>query len=177
MLRHIPRASKAHVRRAKLTPVWVGLGGRASHHFTEAMVAEMPNTEAATYIAGSGIWRRRLHGGMACCSEVTDYLTEMTTIDLTDPDALTLDSVRRLLASKDDSDHRQLRVNEAGVAYLSDDVGFENLDGVRFRLATFSAGAGYTGPEAAADDDFVQRVLDALKRHWSDGTRGYVELF
>ena len=44
-------------------------------------------------------------------------------IGLKDPSQLTLDNVRALIASKDDSEHRQLRVSKSGIAYLSDAVG------------------------------------------------------
>lgn len=42
------------------------------------------------------------------------------TIDLNDPSELNAESVSRLLGSRDDSRHRQLRVSAGGIAYLSD---------------------------------------------------------
>jgi hypothetical protein len=39
-------------------------------------------------------------------------------IDLNVPNALTLEAVRKLIASKDDSQHRQLRVTTSGKAFL-----------------------------------------------------------
>ena len=77
-------------------------------------------------------------------------------IDLKNPSALTLDAVRQLLASKDDSQHRQIRVTKDGIAYLSDEVGANNIGGLAFRFETWDAGNGYCGAEAASDDKFVK---------------------
>jgi hypothetical protein len=63
---------------------------------------------------------------------ITTYLTDLA--------ALTTQAVRRPLASKDDSAHRQLRINKAGVAYLSDDTGTFNLDGVAHQFEIGVAG-------------------------------------
>ena len=67
-------------------------------------------------------------------------------IDLTKPGGATLAEVRQLLASKDDSEHRQLRVTDSRIAYLSDEVGSENIGGLCFRFETWQKGNGYCGP-------------------------------
>ncbi len=53
-------------------------------------------------------------------------------IDLKEAGALTLENVRRLIASKDDSRPRQLRVTLDGKAFLSDDYGNKNIDDLLF---------------------------------------------
>ena len=83
-------------------------------------------------------------------------------IDLKVPGALTYDSVRALLASKDDRTHRQLGVTTNGIAFLSDDVGNRNLEGVLFRFETWDPGNGYCGHQAAADDKWVRSVHQDL---------------
>lgn len=98
-------------------------------------------------------------------------------INLNDPDSLTRDSVRDLIASKDDSADRQIRVMDNGDVVLSDDVGTLNLAGVRFRLETLHRGNGYAGAEAAMDDSWVGRIHRALEENWKDGTRGYIDSF
>ena len=90
----------------------------------------------------------------------------MSQIDLNNPEDLTLESVAALIASKDDSEHRQLRVTKDGIAYLSDEVGGSNVDGLAFYLETWSAGGDYVGQKASQDEKWVQRVYNCLKKHW-----------
>ena len=87
-------------------------------------------------------------------------------IDLRDPTALTLQAVSDLLASKDDSVHRQLRVANNGIAYLSDTVGANQISGLAFRFETWLAGNGYCGAAAAADLKWVKQVFDDLEENW-----------
>jgi hypothetical protein len=87
-------------------------------------------------------------------------------IDLKNQRELTLENVRKLIASKDDSRHRQLRVTRSGIAFLSDDVGNSNLAGIFFRFETWDQGNGYCGPEAAQDTRHVQCVYHDLKENW-----------
>lgn len=96
-------------------------------------------------------------------------------IDLKDPSALTVESVRLLLASKDDSVHRQLRVTTDGFAFLSDVVGNRELEGILFRFETWDPGNSYCGPEAAADDRWVQQVYNDLKKHWPNPAASYID--
>ncbi|WP_172264599.1 hypothetical protein [Caulobacter sp. RHG1] len=91
--------------------------------------------------------------------------------------AFTTQDVANLLASKDDSEDRQIRVDTAGIAYLSDEVGALNLTGVAFRFETFDAGGRHTGPEAAADANFVARIEAALRANWPKPTSTYLELY
>lgn len=101
----------------------------------------------------------------------------MSTIDLNQPGALTKKSVAALIASKDDSQNRQIRVSEEGIVELSDTVGNRDLEGVKFRLETLGAGNGYVGREAAARTEWVERIYKALDEHWKKGTRGYIDWF
>jgi hypothetical protein len=96
-------------------------------------------------------------------------------IDLKDPNALSLENVRKLLASKDDSRHRQLRVTSDGIAFISDDIGNLNLDGILFRFETWFAGNGYCGPEAAADDAYVREIYEDLKTNWPNPKDSYID--
>jgi hypothetical protein len=96
-------------------------------------------------------------------------------IDLNKP--FTTQDVARLLASKDDSDHRQLRVTKQGIAFLSDDVGLDNIEDLAFRLETWGAGNGYVGPEAASDAHFVGRIEKALRTNWPNPSDTYIDFF
>jgi hypothetical protein len=53
----------------------------------------------------------------------------------------------------------------------------DELPSMRFRLETLEAGNGWTGPRAASDDDWIERLYVGLTRHWKIGTRGYVDEF
>ena len=98
-------------------------------------------------------------------------------IDLSQPGALTLASVAALIASKDDSQARQIRVSVGGEAYLSDDVGHKNLTNVLFRLETLDAGNGYVGLQASKDQEWVGRIFAALDRHWPTPASSYIDFF
>ncbi|NOJ40883.1 hypothetical protein [Bradyrhizobium australiense] len=91
------------------------------------------------------------------------------------PETFTIDAVRELIASKDDSQHRQLRVGEDGHVYLSDVIGNLELEGVRFALTTWLQGNDYVGAQAARDEKWVGDVYKAIDHHWTSGTRGVTD--
>lgn len=96
-------------------------------------------------------------------------------IDLTDPEEFTIDAVRRLLGSKDDSQNRQLRVTKRGLAYLSDEVGAQKIDHLAFRFETWIAGNGYCGLEAVKNDKWVASVFEDLKENWPNPKSTYID--
>lgn len=98
-------------------------------------------------------------------------------LDLKDPNNFNISAVRALIQSKDDSRDRQLRVNRVGEAYISDIVGNQELDDVKFRFETWIAGNDYSGEKAAKDEDWVSRIFNALKKNWEEGYEGFVDLF
>lgn len=53
----------------------------------------------------------------------------------------------------------------------------ENRDNFQFRLETCVAGNGYTGPEAADDEKWVNRLFIALKENWENKSLGYIDNF
>ncbi|MBU2521162.1 MAG: hypothetical protein KKD50_02915 [Proteobacteria bacterium] len=73
-------------------------------------------------------------------------------INLNDPNQFTLEGVRQLLASEEDTQHWQLRVTKDGFAYLSSEIGNINIQGLSFRLETMMAGNSYVGDAASKDD-------------------------
>lgn len=94
-------------------------------------------------------------------------------IDITKP--FTTEDVANLLASKDDSQHRQVRVTKAGMAYLSDEVGNQNIGNLAFRLETFVAGSGYVGDRE--DTKFAQIIERVLKKNWPHPSSTYIDDF
>lgn len=99
-------------------------------------------------------------------------------IDLNSPDGLTLENVRRLLASASDNVHTQLRVTRGGIAYLSSGVvGGTDIEGLLFRLETWAAGSGYVGNVAASDEVWVMQVFNALKQNWPHPPFDYIDVY
>lgn len=99
-------------------------------------------------------------------------------IDLNNPDALSLASVRDLLASASDSVHTQLRVTKAGIAFISSGVvGGAEIEGLLFRLETWAAGSGYVGRVAASDEVWVMQIFNALKQSWPKPPFDYIDIY
>ncbi|MEX6503919.1 hypothetical protein [Pseudomonas zhanjiangensis] len=98
-------------------------------------------------------------------------------LDINLPDALSIEDVQSLLASGDDGQDNQLRVDRSGRAYLSQVTGADELEGVLFRFPTWDAGNGYVGAEAARDVEWVKKILEALQRNWSNPTFSYIDTF
>lgn len=91
----------------------------------------------------------------------------VSSIDFTRPGALTLDSVRALLASMDSHTHTQPRATRAGIAVISTtDVGRTNTGDLAFRLETWSARSGHVGADAALNDVWVMRIHRGLRDNW-----------
>src|SRR5262245_20737203 len=96
-------------------------------------------------------------------------------IDVKNPAEFSIESVRTLIASKPDTQHRQFRVSDDGFLYLSDDVGNRNLDGVKFRLETLLQANGYVGITASRDDSWVESVYRSVRKAWFTGRTGYID--
>lgn len=100
------------------------------------------------------------------------------TIDLANPDALTHESVARLIASASDETHTQLRVTKDGLAFIStSSIGSENIDELAFQVESFSAGSDYVGQAAAQDAEWVNRIYKILKDNWPKPSNWYIDLF
>ena len=97
-------------------------------------------------------------------------------IDLNDP-LFSLEDVRQLIASKDDSEDRQLRVTADGIAYISDITGAEQREGLSFRLATWDAGNDHTGKNASLNAFWVSTIHNVLKNNWPTPSSSYIEVY
>ncbi len=96
-------------------------------------------------------------------------------INLNDPQDFTIENVARLIGSKDDSVNRQLRVTTDGFAFLSDDFGNINTDGLAFRFETLHHGNGYCGKEASRDSKLVKDIYQMLKENWPNPKCTYID--
>jgi hypothetical protein len=99
-------------------------------------------------------------------------------INLNNPDELTLEAVSKLIGSVNDSTHTQLRVTHEGIAFMSNtDVGLQNVEGLAFRLETWSRGNDYVGQRASTDHEWVGRIYEVLKANWPEPTSTYIDLY
>lgn len=98
-------------------------------------------------------------------------------IDLNDPNQFTLDGVKALIASADDSKNHQLRVTNTGMAFLSNDVGNIATNNLAFRFETWDEGNDYVGLSASQDNEWVSRIYKALKENWPNPKHSYIDEF
>ncbi|MDQ0702993.1 hypothetical protein QF043_001785 [Pseudomonas sp. W3I7] len=108
-----------------------------------------------------------------------NYRGHQVQIDLNNPENLTREAVRQLLASASDDEHTQLRVTKGGIAYISSGkaVGGVDIDGLLFRLETWAKGSGYVGNVAASDEVWVRQILNALKQNWPTPPFDYIDIY
>jgi len=84
-----------------------------------------------------------------------------------------------LAVCDDEATHHVVWVSNSGRVSITPLVpGMASIDvrrrpDFRFQYETLIAGNGYTGPAAAQDDEWVDRLLKALVRDWREGLRGY----
>lgn len=92
------------------------------------------------------------------------------------------DEMKGLLsAADDDGAHHVLWVGEDGTVHLDpvpahmSAAGYAEGLQARFRLKASVRGKGYTGPIAAANEGYVDKICSHLETLWAKGTRGYVD--
>jgi hypothetical protein len=98
-------------------------------------------------------------------------------IDLKDPESFTIESLKKLITSEDDTEHTQFRVTEDGILFLSKIVGNQEIEGLKFRLETNVNGNGYVGENAAKNEDWVSSVYKAINENWPNPTSTYIDSF
>lgn len=99
-------------------------------------------------------------------------------IDLNDPNDFTLENVRKLITTEDDSVDTQFRVTDEGILFLSRDVGNRNLEGIKFRIEINIAGNGYVGQEASKDENWVKSIYEVFKENYPHSKWGsYCDVF
>lgn len=91
--------------------------------------------------------------------------------------SFTLDGVRKLLSSKEDSADCQLRVTNDGIAYLSDVVDATGKEALSFRLESWDEGNNYVGQAASEDDEWVARIYKCLQKNWPIPASSYIDQF
>lgn len=98
-------------------------------------------------------------------------------INLNDPKDFTLENVRKLIASEDDTVNTQFRLTNKGMLFLSKDYGNMNLDGIIFRIESNIAGNGYVGVEASQNDGWATRIFNVFNNNWPQPKSSYSDFF
>lgn len=98
-------------------------------------------------------------------------------INLNDPLDFTIENVRKLIGSHDDSVHTQFRVTNDGYLFLSEIVGNKQLEEILFRLETNSSYGGYVGEKGANDEAWVKRIFEVVKKNWPHPSAKYIDVF
>lgn len=98
-------------------------------------------------------------------------------INLNQPNNFSIDNLKLLMKSEDDTVHTQFRVTKDGYLFLSKDVGNKNLENILFRLETNIMGNGYVGHEAIENSDWVKRIYKAINDNWPNPTSTYIDTF
>jgi len=89
----------------------------------------------------------------------------------------TVDDCREMISNADDRKHNQIRVDNNGRVYIShENVGMDNLAGVKYRFETFGRYNGYVGPKAASNKKYVTEQFNEIKLAWELGAEGYIDV-
>lgn len=104
-------------------------------------------------------------------------LLDNVMLNLNNPMQFTPAGVKALIASKDDSEDRQLRITVDGIAYLSDTVGADDLGGILFRFETWDKENDYVGVKASNDAEWVARIYKALKENYPTPMQTYIDIY
>ena len=98
-------------------------------------------------------------------------------INLKNPIEFTIDNLKLLIASGEDTTNTQYRVTKDGYLIISQDVGNQNLNNILFRLETNVMGNGYVGKPASEDDLWVERIYNVVKQNWPEPNSTYIDNF
>lgn len=92
-------------------------------------------------------------------------------------DTLTIEQLRDLIASGDDSHSNQIRITKNREIFLSSVVGADCLDEIACRFETYDAGNGYVGSRAAADTEFINRIFNAIQKWLESPYATYIDIY
>ena len=92
-------------------------------------------------------------------------------------ETLTLNQLKELISAGNDNVSNQIRVSENGVVYLSQAVGADCLEGVKFRFETFDAGNGYVGKNASEDETYLKSIYNTIKKNWENPKSTYIDFW
>ena len=96
----------------------------------------------------------------------------------------TMDELRNLVAGCDDGACSHIVwVEKNGDVHIEPNPEhilpkhWDDRPSLQFRLETLDRGNGYVGPDAANDEEWVERLFKGLVDNWARGTQGYCDQF
>lgn len=87
---------------------------------------------------------------------------------------LTMEQLREMIRSGDDSKKNQIRIKRDGTIILSDVVGLDCLSEIAGRFETFQPNNNYVGETAAKNDQYIKRLFLTIK-DWIDHPRPFID--
>lgn len=98
-------------------------------------------------------------------------------IDLNNPNDFSIDSLKKLVASKESTKPTQFRVTKNGILFLSEIVGNKELSNIKFRLETNASGTDYVGKIASQNELWVNRLFKVINENWPIPSASYIDNF
>ena len=89
---------------------------------------------------------------------------------------LTMDQLREMIRSGDDSKANQIRIKSDGTIFLSNIVGLDCLIGIAGRFEVFQPNNGYVGEGAAKNERYIKRLFLTIK-DWIDHPRSFIDIW
>ena len=83
-------------------------------------------------------------------------------------ETLTINELIELIKIGDYSKDNKICVTKAGFICISQIVGAEDIEELKFRFETFDLGNGYVGEEADNDNKHIDVLYRALKKTWNE---------
>jgi hypothetical protein len=96
-------------------------------------------------------------------------------INLNNTGEFTIESLKKLIASEDDSVNTQFRVTNDGYLFISKVVGNKELDEIKFRYETNGMGNGYVGKKASEDEIWVNLIFNSVNENWPNPSSSFID--
>jgi len=79
-------------------------------------------------------------------------------------DSLTIEELKEIIATGDNSIDNQLRCRKDGIIFLSQEVGNNNIEDIAFRFEIFYRGTNRVGPSAANNKHYIEHIFRSIKK-------------
>ncbi len=89
---------------------------------------------------------------------------------------LTMEQLREMIRSGDDSKKNQIRIKCDGTIFLSDIVGLDHLTEIAGRFEIFQPNNGCVGENAAKNDKYIKRLFLTIK-DWIVHPRSFIDVW
>jgi hypothetical protein len=98
-------------------------------------------------------------------------------INLNNTGEFTIESLKKLIASGDDSVKTQFRVTNDGFLFISKVVGDMEVDDIKFFYDTNGIGNGFVGKKASEDEDWLNLIFNSVNENWPNPSSKHIGNF